>query len=157
MPLRNLLAQGLQSTTAFQPGSCRCCRCCFLWTVSCALKSNGAGTQPTCCVQNVTTYLSCSPTCQMQSVMEALTVNGDGNTEVEPGGRRMLKRPGRANVLKRYLQRGLGEEAQKIFLSMVAFRCGTCEGVEMAGSRLLVMHSSLSLCWNQSVGIRGYT
>lgn len=24
------------------------------WTVSCALESNGAGTQPTCCVQNVT-------------------------------------------------------------------------------------------------------
>ena len=66
---------------------------------------------------------SVAPTHRVQSAFEGLSLDGEGG-EGEAGERKMLKRPGRANVLKRYLQRGLGAEAQKVFLPMVAFRWG---------------------------------
>lgn len=58
---------------------------------------------------------------QLQSAFEGLTLDGDG-ANGEASARKAPRRPGRASVIKRYLQRGLGQETEKVFLTMVAFR-----------------------------------
>lgn len=51
-----------------------------------------------------------------QSAGEQQTHNGRSGVQI-------VKRPGRANVLKRYVQRGLWGCAQEVFLPMQLFRC----------------------------------
>lgn len=65
----------------------------------------------------------------LQAAFEGMQVNGEGVAAAGGEGngaaaavRKAPRRPGRASVVKRYLQRGLGAAAQKVFLPMVAFR-----------------------------------
>lgn len=89
----------------------------------------GVSNTPACRTQLCVVVAACCVVpllCTCQSAFDNLSI-GDGdnaNGAEGGGGRKLLKRPGRANVIKRYLARGLGDLAQKVFLAMVAFRCG---------------------------------